>query len=153
MPWVANRGEAWTEQHPQGGGETVCISITEPGRKVRLPSGYVDVLRLFFQDYDTTRGEKDGLKSHIPDTAELFTRGHAAKISRFARKWRGKNILVHCAAGISRSGAVAEALLQAFPEYEDKGWPRFPNGRVLTYTKRALGLIPLTAEEIENGDA
>ncbi len=89
----------------------------------------------------------DPIPRKVPDNAELFTRQHAAQVSRFARKHRGKNIMVHCAAGISRSGAVVEALLQAFPEYEDKGWPRHPNGHVKSLMKRALGLVPIGAEE------
>lgn len=139
-PWVANRGEGWVEQYsPEP--ETVCISITEPlgpyRRKdeAKLPKGFVDVLRLQFQDYD-------GARKH-PEGAVLFTPTQAAQLARFARKHRGKNVLVHCAAGLSRSGAVAEALLEAFPEYEDKGWPRHPNGHVKALLKRALGLVPL----------
>jgi predicted protein tyrosine phosphatase len=138
--------ETWTADP-----ETVVVSITEPGRQARLPKGWADVLRLTFQDYDPTPPMSpagvilaEGRK--IPATAVLFTSTQAAQLSRFARKHRDKNILVHCAAGISRSGAVAEALLAAFPEYEDKGWPRHPNGHVKALMKRALGLVPLGAD-------
>lgn len=136
MPWIANVGEGAAEKWVPDE-HTVCISISEPGRKVRLPR-FADLIREHFQDYD----------SEWPEGAALFTSTHAARIARFARKHRdaGKNILVHCAAGVSRSGAVAEALLAAFPEYEDKGWPRHPNGRVLSAMKRALGLVPIGAE-------
>ncbi len=143
-PWIANRGEAWVEQSvPES--DTVCISITEPigpyrrQDVARIPKGYADLLRVQFQDYDS-------LKKH-PEDAVLFSPTLAARIARFARKHRGKNFIIHCAAGISRSGAVAEALLQAFPEYEDRGWPRFPNGHVKSLMKRALGLVPIGAEE------
>lgn len=137
MSWIANVGEAFAEKWTPDG-ETVCISISEPGRKVKLPQ-FVDLIREHFQDYD-------GEKSH-PDSAVLFTPNHAARIARFARKHRdaGRNILVHCAAGVSRSGAVAEALLEAFPEYEDRGWIRHPNGMVKSGMKRALGLVPIGA--------
>lgn len=136
-PWVANIGEASAEKWTPDG-NTVCVSISEPGRKVKLPA-FVDLIREHFQDYD----------SQHPEGAVLFTATHAARIARFARKHRdaGRNILVHCAAGVSRSGAVAEALLEAFPEYEDKGWPRHPNGRVKAAMKRALGLVPMEAEQ------
>lgn len=143
MPWVANRGEGWVEQWTPDPG-TVCVSITEPigpgkrRERARLPKGFVDVLRMEFQDYDS-------LRLH-PKDAQLFTPTQAAQIARFVRKHRGLNILVHCAAGISRSGAIVEALLQAFPEYEDKGWPRHPNGHVKSLMKRALGLVPLGVE-------
>jgi predicted protein tyrosine phosphatase len=147
MPFIANRGEGWTEQNPPQP-NSVVVSITGSDRKAILPDGYVDVLRLRFQDYDPIRYEQDGVNiKNIPDDAILFDRSHAARISRFARKHRGKNIVIHCAAGISRSGAIAEALLQAFPEYEDQGWQRHPNTHVLILMKRALGLVPLGAED------
>ena len=147
MPWIANYGEAYVEQMtlgtPPAAGEAtdpiVCISITEPGRVARLPKGFAAVLRLGFQDYD-------GRRKH-PDSAVLFDARMAAQLARFARKHRGSNIVVHCAAGISRSGAVVEALLEAFREYEDHGWPRHPNGHVKTILKRALGLVPIGWEE------
>lgn len=136
-PWIANVGEAFAEKWTPDG-NTVCISISEPGRKPRLPQ-FVDLIREHFQDYDSGKA---------PEGAVLFTPTHAARLARFARKHRdaGRNILVHCAAGVSRSGAVVEALLEAFPEYEDRGWPRHPNGLVKSSMKRALGLVPLGAE-------
>jgi len=122
---------------------TVVISITEPGRKAKLPKGWHDMLRLAFQDYDPQRLH--------PENAVLFTPTMAARLARFARKHRGANILVHCAAGISRSGAVVEALLEALPEYEDRGWMRRPNTHVKVLLKRALGLVPLGYDEAHNG--
>lgn len=160
MPWIANRGEGWVEQWKPDP-DTVCISITEPigphkrQDVARLPKGFVDVLRLQFQDFDPVGADAsydvptglyvahDPIPRKVPDNAILFTRQQAAQVARFARKHRGKNILVHCAAGISRSGAIADALLQAFPEYEDKGWPRHSNGHVKSLMKRALGLVPI----------
>ena len=142
-PWIANFGEGYIEVTLDPPPEnTVCVSITEPKRQAKIPKGYVDVLRLEFQDYDPPRKH--------PDNAVLFDRMMAARLSRFARRHRGRNILVHCAAGISRSGGVVEALLEAFPEYEDRGWPRYPNNHVKTLLKRALGLVTIGAEEEES---
>lgn len=160
-PWIANLGEGAVEQCPRVGmtpngrasgawdqaawlkpsnrRRTVVVSITEPGRKAKLPKGWHNVLRLGFQDYDS-------LRRH-PESAVLFTPTMAARLARFARKHRGCNFVVHCAAGISRSGGVVEALLEAFPEYEDRGWTRHANGHVKTLLKRALGLVPIGYEE------
>jgi predicted protein tyrosine phosphatase len=137
-PWLANRGEGWVELNAPPD-DCVLISITEPERKAKVPKGYLDLLRLQFQDYDP-------ISRAYPKNAVLFSPSHAARISRFARKHRGKNILVHCAAGISRSGAVVEALLEAFPEYKDAGWQRYPNTHVKTLMKRAMGLVPIGIE-------
>lgn len=139
MPWIMNVGEGFAEKMDPDPVDTVVISITEPGRKARLPK-FHDMLRLEFQDYDSNRKH--------PEDAVLFTSTMAARVARFARKHRdtSKNILVHCAAGISRSGAIADALLEAFQEYEDRGWKRYPNGHVKSLMKRALGLVPIGAE-------
>jgi predicted protein tyrosine phosphatase len=139
-PWVANRGLHDAEAYiPEP--NTVIISITEPknwrgyGVLASLQEGYVDVLRLQFEDFDS-------LKLH-PKDAALFTVDQAKRVAEFVTQHRGKNILVHCSAGISRSGAVVDAILQAFPEYEDRGNPRHPNGHVRSLMKRALGLTPI----------
>jgi predicted protein tyrosine phosphatase len=99
------------------------------------------MLRLGFQDFDPARLHPES--APLGWDPVLFTATMAARLARFARKHRGCNIVVHCAAGISRSGAVAEALLEAFPEYEDRGWTRHPNLHVKSLLKRALGLVPL----------
>jgi predicted protein tyrosine phosphatase len=140
MPYIANRGEAFVELNAPDPG-SVLISIIDPKRSdvARVPDGYDDILRMRFADYAS--------EASAPKDAVIFTRKHAAQCVRFCRKNRGKNIVAHCAAGISRSGAIADALLQAFPEYEDKGWPRHPNLLVLTLMKRALGLVPIGADD------
>ena len=156
-PWILNAGEGWAEQHsPEL--DTVIVSITEPlepgnilkrQEPARLKPGYVDILRLEFQDYDPF-GRHIG---KTPEEAVVFDQKMASRVSRFLRKHRGKNIVVHCAAGISRSAGIVEAVLQAFPEYEDKGWERYPNNHVKTLMKRALGLVPIGAEDDEEPKA
>lgn len=154
-PWIANVSEeaakAWKPD-----AETVCISITEPMRFADLADGWADKpLRLKFHDIDPARIEARNAVAGRPRGThqDAYTPCHprqAEMIAAYATKHRGKNILVHCAAGISRSGAIVEALLQAFPEYEDRGWGRHPNGHVRSLMKRALGLVP-AGIEVVNG--
>jgi predicted protein tyrosine phosphatase len=141
-PWIANMGlrEAEKFKPDEELSDTVCVSITEPANKrgyghlANISQGYVGILRLQFEDYDS-------LRLHPPDSV-LFTETQAKMVAEFVTRHRGENILVHCAAGISRSGAIVDAILQAFPEYEDRGKTRFPNGHVRSLMKRALGLVP-----------
>jgi predicted protein tyrosine phosphatase len=123
-PWTANRAESWVQANPPPEG-AVLISITDPGREAAFPSGYLDVLRLQFQDCDP------GAQTLGPEAVPLHPE-QAERIWLFARRHRGRNIVVHCAAGVSRSRAVVEALLRTFPEYEDRGdESHTPNRHVL----------------------
>jgi len=124
MPWAANRAEAWVQQNPAPA-DAVLVSITDPGREAALPCGYLDVLRLQFQDCDPEAAVLG--PEAVPMRSE-----QADRIWLFARRHRGRNFVVHCAAGVSRSRGVVEALLRAFPEYEDRGdESHTPNGHVL----------------------
>ena len=125
-PWIANRAETWVLANapPEG---AVLISITDPGREAALPSGYRDVLRLQFHDCDPEAAALG--PEAVPMRPE-----QAERIWRFARRHRGRNIVVHCGAGVSRSRAVVEALMRTFPEYEDRGdESHTPNGHVLRF--------------------
>lgn len=76
------------------------ISITQPGEKVDLRSGWHSVLRLHFHDIDQPE-----------DPYTLFDESHAKQIIDFVSavndSGQVEGILVHCQAGISRSAAVA----------------------------------------------
>lgn len=145
MPWIANVSQAAAESHvPQPG--TVCISITKDG-EAKLRNGYDAILRLNFGDIDPIR------HTPMPEAGKVFSKRDAERIERFAKKWAGRNFLVHCHAGISRSGAVANALIahwkaEGIHQYEDRGWDRFPNTHVLTVLKRQLGLVPFGQIEV-----
>lgn len=133
-PWIANRSQLWVSSTPAPE-RCVLVSITQPGREACVPEGYLDVLRLQFEDY--------GSAKTAPEGAVLFDRAQAVELAAFAHRYRGKNIVVHCVAGISRSGAVVEVLLRAFPEYQDAGHeepglPRSANERVRSLLQEAV---------------
>ena len=79
---------------------------------------------------------------------KAITFEQAKEIYEFIKKNEGKNLIVHCYAGVARSGAVGEfywemlggsykQLLEKFPNIS-------PNGRVLSYLR--------IAEKLENAD-
>lgn len=81
----------------------VCISITSPRTSAAdLQPGWHDVLELQFSDVS------DGMP--IGTLAIPFDIDHAKEIVAFVRANRGRPIVVHCEAGISRSAGVALAL-------------------------------------------
>jgi predicted protein tyrosine phosphatase len=80
---------------------TVIISISGPtGTPAPLKEGWEDVLRLEFDDVVKP-------VAGIPDLV-LFHQGHVDKVQAFVEKHveAGKDFVVHCDAGISRSVAI-----------------------------------------------
>jgi len=137
-PWTAHSSYEFAKQFIPGE-DTVCVSLFEGTPE--LSTNYLDSIHLKVADILPGRGELDGYK--------LFNEQHAAELANFLTKHRGRHIFVHCAAGISRSAAVIEVILEAFPEYRDRGHNlsglplKFPNVHIKALLKRAMGLIPI----------
>lgn len=94
---VHNREQAESLEPIEG---TVVISISGPGRPAHLKDGWEDVLHLEFDDV---------VKPHsaVPDLV-LFSQTHVDKVHAFVEKHveAGKDFVIHCDAGVSRSVAV-----------------------------------------------
>lgn len=122
-----------------------CISITQPGEPAHLDRRFVATLRLAFSDWDCDRYGKLPAERMNPALIHYFAEWQAKAIKRFVelaveRDW---HLVVHCDAGVSRSGAVVDAILRAFPDhFEDKGWSRFPNNYVRRLILREFGVVP-----------
>lgn len=131
--WQVSRATA--EALIPGPRDTVVVSITD-SRDAELHPGWTDVIRLRF--YDIAEPIRSS-PQYNPITAP-----QATLIARFVKKHRGKDIVVHCEAGISRSGAIVTVILEAFPEYIDSGTynayinARRPNPRVKEFVLAAL---------------
>jgi len=109
----------------------VWISISTPGDPAAVVSeGHRGVLRLWFHDLDTAPGEAFG-KVYGPH--RLFNDRMAHEVIRFvsaAIRVGIQDFCVHCDAGVSRSGAVAMWMSDAFRAliFSSKGL--VPNARV-----------------------
>lgn len=105
---VLNCRAAETYEHP-----VPVISFNEwthGGEQTPYPLGthHVDVQRIYCDD----------IESEIDSTYRLFDYIDAVKIITFLDKYRGKDIMVHCAAGVSRSPACAKWMMDYM------GWGR-----------------------------
>ena len=90
------------------GPDDVCISVNSPrtpeSEWTRLSPNFRAVLRVAFDDCA-------GLGDPLPAGAVEITPEVAARIVAFAREHcHAHRLLVHCAAGVSRSVALAQAL-------------------------------------------
>lgn len=117
MPFVENISwDAVTNGFHRDPSNAVLIQITDKDQSYPWPNHKFNyVFRFDFYDVET----EDGITHQ--QAKEL------ADIIRFVKSI-GKDIIVHCHAGLCRSGAVAEvAVMYGF---EDSSRPRLPNSRV-----------------------
>lgn len=116
---------------------TAYVSITDPDRRIATVDPPMSpIIRCSFWDVER---EMHGMAPVEPEQIQ--------KLAEFILANRGLNFIVHCEAGVSRSAAVVQAILDSFPEYTEKHSERWPNGLVLSMLKRALGNVPIGASE------
>ena len=114
----------------------VLIQIVDPGLDFPVPSSdriFKEIHKFEFSDVER---ETDVAWEHrmSPEQAQEI-----AKIltSALANEY---DVIVHCVAGLCRSGAVAE--VGVMMGFEDTGVYRQPNVHVKTALMRTLGMIP-----------
>lgn len=111
--------------HFNKGSESVLIQIINPGHYNGFPKPKQDFLEVHqFEIFDA--GDHD---EGFPEDA-LFTREQAAAIMKIliAALDQGKNVVVHCHMGISRSGAVA--IVGSFIGFQLRHNGQMPNRRM-----------------------
>lgn len=109
---------------------TIMIRILDPGawfEKTKYHDSFMRVDRFYFLDTDD---EETGIQE--PDAVGISQMIKEAK----EKNW---NVIVHCHAGLCRSGAVTEVCKEiGFTPVE--GRPRQPNITVLNRLRQCLGL-------------
>lgn len=94
---------------------TILISITDIGYNANIKeTNYVDIHRFQFEDIEQEEVDaKFEQNDLIPNWATIISDKQAYKIYEILLNNLFKNnIIVHCSAGVSRSGAVTEAALK-----------------------------------------
>jgi len=86
---------------------TAMVSITSPGQPAPLKEGWDPLLRVEFHDIVIPRAEMPVLVDPISGGVVLFDEEIAEQIDAFCWKHKRLNFIIHCAAGQSRSVAVA----------------------------------------------
>ena len=112
--------------------DTVLISISDPDQQPPIPYySFKTSLYLDFLDLEENQmPEAESLKISYED---------AEKIIKFLQDAldNGYNVVVHCTAGVCRSGAVAE--VGTMMGFRDTGTYRQPNLMVKRYLMKVLG--------------
>lgn len=130
---IANVGRQVAEEL-RANAEVAVISITDPSQApAALQPGWRAVLRLAFHDIDAVVFGNPGLLERYPP----MTAAQAALIATFVEAFKDSHILVHCEAGISRSYAIARAVVDT-GTHEYAGTGGIPNAHVYRLTHTAI---------------
>lgn len=118
-------------RHPDAGPDGVLVQIVDPDM-VHPPSRFRfrNVHKYKFLDIEDGQ---EGAEAHGICQEEA---DHLAKVLQDALSQR-RNVIVHCVAGVCRSGAVVE--IGVMLGFRDIGAYRNPNLRVKTKMMRSLG--------------
>lgn len=116
--------------------DTVLISISDPAQQPPNPYyHFKDCLYLNFLDLEENQmPEAESLKISYEDAEKIIKFLHDALDN-------GYNAVVHCTAGVCRSGAVAE--VGTMMGFRDTGVYRQPNMMVKRYLMKVLGWLDL----------
>ena len=134
MPWIENcaRADIETGYHYDPGPNAVLIQITDPDMEHPKPKyEFREVHQFKFLDIedDDPNCETMGMTQ-----ADAYVMAKALKNALANRS----NVIVHCHAGVCRSGAVAE--VGSMLGFVDTGKYRQPNLRVKRLLRLALGM-------------
>jgi predicted protein tyrosine phosphatase len=104
--------------------DLALISITDNPKNHYFKKDHENVLNMDFDDvgdkaYDSRAEIEKQLGTKLEETYRIFHEKDAKKIVDFIEKNEGKTFIIHCEAGISRSGAVGQ-YMRDFYEWVDK---------------------------------
>ena len=134
IQWIENQSRSNIKNgwHSELGPNTMLIQISDPAGGFPTPKHQFKEIHQFeFLDAE----DEDG----FPDEAKISDDQAQSLVNLLKRaKDQGMNVLVHCHAGICRSGAVVEVgKMMGFTPTPDQF--REPNQRVLAKMKKILG--------------
>ena len=101
-------------------GDCALISMRDPGSPLpQYKNTYVEILQLAFHDLiegiddiiPRLIGVSDEEKAEIRRTYISPAQEHAKAVADFIRRHRDRSIIAHCEAGVSRSAAICEVLV------------------------------------------
>lgn len=136
MPWIENISKKDAEKaHPfDPGPNSMLICINDPGSKPVVPKFPFSIVRFFefldVEDTDITWCPEESMISDV-QAKELVN------LLQHALHWN-MNVIVHCHAGICRSGAVVEVGVAM--GFQDTAKWRSPNLRVKHKMLQVLGM-------------
>lgn len=111
---------------------TVAISFSSQLDQQFDPELY-DQLNTKYQAYDATLVIRADDVATPVDDCQVFTKGDAQAIKDFVTQYHDHNIVVHCNAGVSRTGSVIHYVQQTYPYFQLVGQQDFSFNPLISY--------------------
>lgn len=143
--WIANVSKAAFQQglHIDPGENCIAIQIGDPGEEFPTsPFEYAQITQYEFHDADPQSDARQMAYYEMDDSFNehvYFTKDQASAIAKDLQYALDNklNVIVHCHAGLCRSGAVCE--VGSMLGFKDVGYNKIPNTHVKSLLLRELG--------------
>lgn len=116
--------------HPEP--HSVAISFNSKIDQQFDPKLY-NQLQIKYQAYDDTLVIQADDISKPDDNCQIFTKADALNIKGFVKQYHDHNIVVHCNAGVSRTGSVIHYIQQEYPYFQLVGQRNFSFNPLISY--------------------
>lgn len=135
-PWIENcsLADILRARHYDPGPNSLLIQIVDPETRFPDPAwkGWATVEQFNFLDLED--GQEEGVPPDFLFSAEQADRIVRLLVDAYAKR---TNVVVHCHAGLCRSGAIVEFAV-SYLGFRDTERPRIPNLRVKKMLQHAI---------------
>jgi predicted protein tyrosine phosphatase len=143
MPFIQNVSmQDIIEGYHRDSNNAVLIQIVDPDMQFPVPAGdFTEIYQFQFLDIeeDGMTNTGDGMMIDLSELAITDAQARGIALVLLSAKQKNQDVLVHCHAGVCRSGAVAEVAIACLG-FEDTGDYRAPNLLVKKKLMQALNM-------------
>lgn len=118
--------------HYQPKPNTVAISFASQLDRQFDPNLYDQLSNKYCQYEDVLVIKADDIPKPIED-CQVFTKANAKHVKDFGNQYHDRNIVIHCNAGVSRTGSLIHYVQQNYPNFKLIGQQKFSFNPLISY--------------------